>query len=285
MNEKPYLFISYAHKDNESVLPIIGELKKQGFRLWYDDGIRAGAEWAEVIAEALYHSSVFLCFISGQYAASQNCKRELGFAISKNKQMVAIYLDTAELSLGMQMQLESVQAIPYRPGRTVDDLLRRLLDNDVMNHEALKMTPEEISRENESFHAPTLVSELTVAIGICTVGDKVVMVKRATGENSLVWQFPAAVVKPSEEIARKIVREVRQETGITVSFSHIIGKRIHPDTKAYVYYCALTYEGGEVYNGDDYENEDARLIPLSEYRTYITSDLAEEVRRYLEELS
>ena len=40
--DRPFLFISYAHKDSERVLPIIRRLMAQGYRVWYDAGIDPG---------------------------------------------------------------------------------------------------------------------------------------------------------------------------------------------------------------------------------------------------
>ena len=41
--DEPYLFISYAHKDSERVLPVILSLQEKGFRVWYDEGIEVGS--------------------------------------------------------------------------------------------------------------------------------------------------------------------------------------------------------------------------------------------------
>ena len=38
----PYLFVSYAHKNDAAVLEIISTLQSRGFRVWYDEGIEAG---------------------------------------------------------------------------------------------------------------------------------------------------------------------------------------------------------------------------------------------------
>ena len=35
--QEPYIFISYAHKDSNTVLPIIQGLQERGFRVWYRD--------------------------------------------------------------------------------------------------------------------------------------------------------------------------------------------------------------------------------------------------------
>ena len=39
---RPYLFISYAHKQSEEVVSTIRILYEKGWRLWYDEGIPAG---------------------------------------------------------------------------------------------------------------------------------------------------------------------------------------------------------------------------------------------------
>ena len=42
---RPYLFISYAHKQSEEVVSTIRILHEKGWRLWYDEGIPAGSDW------------------------------------------------------------------------------------------------------------------------------------------------------------------------------------------------------------------------------------------------
>ena len=34
--EQPYIFISYAHKDSDVVLPIVAKLQQDGYRVWYE---------------------------------------------------------------------------------------------------------------------------------------------------------------------------------------------------------------------------------------------------------
>lgn len=51
--QEPYIFISYAHKDEKWVLPLIDGLRQRGFRVWYDIGIEAGTEWPAIIESHL----------------------------------------------------------------------------------------------------------------------------------------------------------------------------------------------------------------------------------------
>lgn len=108
---EPYIFISYAHKDSNRVYPILEELNRRGYRVWYDDGIAPGSEWPENIAQHLSACSLTLAFISPSSIASDNCRREVTFALSKRKPFLGIILEPTEMSLGMEMQLSAQQCI------------------------------------------------------------------------------------------------------------------------------------------------------------------------------
>jgi TM2 domain-containing membrane protein YozV len=110
MNQQPYAFVSYAHKDSKEVLPCINAMQQSGIRVWYDEGIEAGSEWPEFIAEKVMHCTKFILFVTNAYLASQNCKRELNYAISRNKDILTIFLKEVSLTPGMEMQLGPYQA-------------------------------------------------------------------------------------------------------------------------------------------------------------------------------
>ncbi len=109
--DKSYVFISYSHKDTALVTEIMEELSANGVRIWYDAGIEAGSEWPENIGNHLSACGCVLCFISANYAASDNCRRELTFALSLKKPTVSIYLERCQLSAGLQLQLGLAQSL------------------------------------------------------------------------------------------------------------------------------------------------------------------------------
>lgn len=109
--KKPYIFISYAHKDSHRVFPILEELDRRGYRVWYDDGIAPGSEWPENIAQHLDGCSLTMAFVSPASIASPNCRREVTFALSRHKPFLGILLEPTEMSLGMEMQLSAQQCI------------------------------------------------------------------------------------------------------------------------------------------------------------------------------
>ena len=108
---KPYVFVSYAHKDSAVVFPCIEALKQNNVNIWFDEGIQAGSEWPEYIAEKVMSCTKFVLFISKAYLESQNCKRELNFAISKKKDLLSVFIEDVELSPGVEMQLGTYQSI------------------------------------------------------------------------------------------------------------------------------------------------------------------------------
>ncbi len=125
--KNPYIFISYAHKDSDTVLPIIRRFQDEGYRIWYDAGIEAGTEWPEYIAEHIKECDCFVCFITQSALESHNCRREINYAIKLKKNMLTAYLEDVELTDGMEMQLDILQAIFKSRHDSDDSFLDELL--------------------------------------------------------------------------------------------------------------------------------------------------------------
>lgn len=128
----PYIFISYAHVDSPTVVPIIDRLTKWGFRVWYDAGIEAGTEWPQYIASHLENSQVVIAFISKASIESIHCRQEITFAETKRKDILAIYLDDAKLPAGMQMQLGNNQSMFYQRASSFDSFIHQLTIAEVL---------------------------------------------------------------------------------------------------------------------------------------------------------
>ena len=109
--DEPYLFVSYAHADSAAVMPVITALHERGYRIWYDEGIEVGSEWPECIAQHLSGASLVLAFLSNAYIASDNCRREMHFALTKRIRNINIFLERTALTPGMEMQIGSSFAL------------------------------------------------------------------------------------------------------------------------------------------------------------------------------
>lgn len=106
-----YIFISYAHKDSDTVFPILERLNAEGYRVWFDDGIVPGSEWPEYIANHLNNCETFVFFASPNSVASDNCKREVNYALSKNKRFFTVSLVPTEFTPGLELQTATQQNI------------------------------------------------------------------------------------------------------------------------------------------------------------------------------
>lgn len=109
--EKPYIFISYAHANAPAVMQVLDALSSRGFRIWYDDGIEVGSEWQEYIAGHLASASLMIAFLSNAYMRSDNCRKEMHFALAKGIPVINVFLEETQMTPGMEMQIGNLFAL------------------------------------------------------------------------------------------------------------------------------------------------------------------------------
>lgn len=140
--DKPYIFISYAHKNTDKVMPAIQALEEVGYPVWYDAGIQVGTEWPEYIARHLLNCSLVIAFISKESIASPNCRQEIVYALDKRKPIITVHLDEEKLPPGMEMQLNLCQALLAYKHPTVAAYVAELIKAPFIG-ECLACTPKE----------------------------------------------------------------------------------------------------------------------------------------------
>ncbi len=133
IGEKPYIFVSYAHKDSEVVMRAIALLQQSGFRVWYDEGIDPGSEWPDTIEKYLERCSYLIGFISANSLASQNCTCELYTAYNEHKRILVVYLEDVQLKGGLKMQLSSRQSIHWYKYESENAFFKKLLTASGLN--------------------------------------------------------------------------------------------------------------------------------------------------------
>lgn len=144
-----YIFISYAHKDSEKVFPIMEELVHRGYRIWYDEGIAPGSEWPEDIARHLNGCAMAIAFVTPNSMASVNCRREINFAMSKQKPFLSVVLEPTEMPLGMELQLSAQQSVLRYNYRSEEKFMEKICacpDLDCCKAEPVKPGVEAIPR-------------------------------------------------------------------------------------------------------------------------------------------
>ena len=108
-------FLSYAYKDLELAKGVQELLQNYGHSVFKDDGVQAGAEWVEFIAEGIANSAYFIPLITDRFLESRNTRNELSFAIemsrSRGQIVLPLIFTTQPLSPGMRLQLSTLQQI------------------------------------------------------------------------------------------------------------------------------------------------------------------------------
>jgi 8-oxo-dGTP diphosphatase len=92
-----------------------------------------------------------------------------------------------------------------------------------------------------------------IAAAIIVRDGKVLLVRRRVKEGTLSWQFPAGAIEAGETPAQAAVRETREETGLIVAESAILGERVHPNTGRTMVYVACDVITGDATVADDDE--------------------------------
>ncbi len=121
-----YVFISYAHRDGARVRSLAANLAEKGYRVWYDEGIEVGADWPEKVAGRLADAALVLVFLSENFFRSQNCVREVHYAVDRRKPLVCVQLDGARPGPGLEMQLSVAPRVAADAGQTPDEVFGQL---------------------------------------------------------------------------------------------------------------------------------------------------------------
>lgn len=93
---RPYLFVSYSHRQSDEVVDTIRLLHERRCRVWYDEGIPAGGDWPKNVENHMRRSAAVLFFLSKSALASQNCFSEIKTALREHKRVLVLPLEKAE---------------------------------------------------------------------------------------------------------------------------------------------------------------------------------------------
>lgn len=127
---EPYIFLSYSHKDAPRVYPLLEQMVRDGYRIWYDDGNHPGDDWLENIAGHLNHCRVCIAMLSANTGASHNCRNEVNLAIELNKKLMAVQLEQFDMPLGMRLQLGTIHYLKQYEYPSAHMLLEKLYETE-----------------------------------------------------------------------------------------------------------------------------------------------------------
>ncbi len=109
---RPFLFISYAHRQSDAVLDTIRILHEKGWRLWYDEGIPAGSDWPANIAQHMHSCERVIFFLSARAMESHNCYSEMKTAARMGKPILIVRLDNTTPDENWKIILDGNTEIP-----------------------------------------------------------------------------------------------------------------------------------------------------------------------------
>ena len=92
--EKPFIFISYSHKDRDVILSIISDLYESGWKIWYDEGLTIGDKYDETLETHVRDCSAFLLFVTENSLNSLYVEEnEIPWAVRYGKPIIRCILD------------------------------------------------------------------------------------------------------------------------------------------------------------------------------------------------
>ncbi len=122
------------------------------YRIWYDEGIEAGQDWPQIVAQHLLDAGVVLIFVSENAMNSQNCLREIHYAVAQKKKMIAVYTDSSTVPEDVAMQLGIVSSIHSSSSEEITEELTKLLPEDLIGDGVTGYEMEEPSSKPAGNH-------------------------------------------------------------------------------------------------------------------------------------
>lgn len=168
----PYIFISYSHADTNRVVPIITRLQTDGYRIWFDEGIEAGREWAVNIVDHLNTSTCVVAFLTQNYLISENCMDEIEHAKNKKIPTLIIYLDDIDIPDWFAMRHGRTQAIFCSHYETEEKLFSRIYEATILQKCLKDSCDPELVIENGVLTEYKGTAEyVVVPDGVTAIGD------------------------------------------------------------------------------------------------------------------
>ncbi|MEO0815876.1 MAG: toll/interleukin-1 receptor domain-containing protein [Pseudomonadota bacterium] len=104
------VFVSYAHADSDTVLPLVNPIEQTGNPVWIDrEGIKSGQTWAGMIVRAIKSAQVFCLMCSQKAFASDHVRREVYLADKYKKGLLPVRLDASDMPDDIEYFLAGVQ--------------------------------------------------------------------------------------------------------------------------------------------------------------------------------
>jgi ATP/maltotriose-dependent transcriptional regulator MalT len=105
-------FVSYSHKDEKRVRPLVAALQSNGHRIWWDRDIPPGCNYQREIEQALSEASCVMIMLTRNSAGSDWVQGETSFG-QDQKKLIPVLLDDVPVPVSMRsLQLADLRHWP-----------------------------------------------------------------------------------------------------------------------------------------------------------------------------
>ena len=161
--KRPFVFISYSHRNTARVLEIITLLHEKKLRLWYDEGIPAGKDWSSNIESHMRTCSAVLFFRSETALASPNCYNEIAAAVERKHPLLIVPLDDAPTDEKWDKLLVGATTLPLVPDADAAQIESSVRGWRVLKRSFYRRRFEDVPPERIGLIAAILVLLITLA--------------------------------------------------------------------------------------------------------------------------
>lgn len=142
--EGRFAFISHSHADRGTGFEFLTPLAREGFQLWYDEGLTPTSDWERELRTTIAGSALFILLVSGVSVHRDEVVKETLIAREAGVPILALHLGATPLpaDIGFLGAVQGIEVV----GRTYDDVLGKVRDQ-LEAHQVTKLTSETPSDE------------------------------------------------------------------------------------------------------------------------------------------
>lgn len=133
------VFVSYSHKDVKVVEQIVSIIReKSGKEVWFDHKLRGGENYFSAIANQIIENKYFVFVVSENSVMSDWCLRELEFAASEKRHVIAIWLDNINISPRIKLVIQNTHYINWfsTPNQLFTESIEQAFSGEFINFHA-----------------------------------------------------------------------------------------------------------------------------------------------------
>lgn len=247
---EPYVFVSCCHNDADKVSLIFQRLQNEGINIFYNQDGDFRADLSDNVVKHIKNCQRFIAFHSKNSKNSAYCKNEVSFACRCHQKVISVYLDSVELSLGVQMAVHQFPAINFYEYKENEfenfysELLNQIKSSSVSLGDSVTNTVGIVTGDDAV--STVNIKKFTVPTSVIASGAVV-----ATG---LICSFAPEIFKAAKNFFKG------NNSSKPKSSKLVPAVESHRPVKTNPLRCASPYEGNKPYAFISYSHDDLNVV-------------------------